>query len=109
MTEYFTERETDFNGKESKMREDFQTEIAAIKKYFTERISKVEAEKVSLAAQVQRQAKPFRNAVAIRARTLLEKTLRGMGLQPKNEYTVDAQMRTVQQLQQHQTTQQKGR
>lgn len=110
MNDYLSEREADFKGKEAKMRESFQQQLNDQAAEFTGQITKLETENLSLRGQVQRQAKSFANAVAIRARTLLEKTLRGMGLPLKSEYTVDAQMRTVQQqLQQHQMNQQKGR
>lgn len=108
MCEYLAEREADFKKKETKIRENFQAEIAATEKKFTERISELEVENVSFKERFQHQAKSIANAVAIAARTLLEKTMRGMGLHLTSGYTVDAQIRTAQ-LHQQTNDYQKGR
>lgn len=57
-----------------------------------ERIATLEAEKA--------QAKSIFNANAIKARTLREKTAQKIGLKIPSGYTIDAQMRAVQQQQQ---------
>ena len=84
------------------------------------RLSKVEEErKLEHAEFAQRmiatleaekaQAKSIFNANAIKARTLREKTAQKIGLKIPSGYTIDAQMRAVQQQQQQQHIEEKGR
>lgn len=103
LAEYAAKCEADANGKVTKMREGYQQQLD---KQETE-IAELKAEKVALKEQFQRQAKSAANANAIKARTLREKTMQQMSLQIPSGYTVDAQMRAVQQ-QQHQQVE-KGR
>ena len=62
---------------------------------FVGEITTLKAENHSLKEQIQRQAKSVANAIAIRARTMLEKTLRSFGLQIPTGYTVDEQVKTA--------------
>lgn len=57
--------------------------------------SSLKEQNISLKEQIQRQAKSVANAIAIRARTMLEKTLRSFGLQMPSGYTVDEQVKTA--------------
>lgn len=100
LAEYAAKCEADANGNVAKMREGYQQQLDRQAAEFTGQIAELKAEKATLKEQLQRQAKSVANAIAISARTLLEKTMQQMGLQIPSGYTVDAQMRAAQQQQQ---------
>lgn len=75
-----------------------QTERKKERVEFEQKITTLKAENISLKEQnisLKEQMKSVANAIAIRARTLLEKTLRSFGLQMPSGYTVDEQVKTA--------------
>lgn len=64
----------------------------------TERMFSLENENVTLKLKIHEYFQAMTTAIAIKARTLLEKTLNGMGLQLPSEYTIDEQARTAEHI-----------
>lgn len=82
----------------AKLKAQVQTERQKEHADFEQKITTLKAENSSLKEQnisLKEQMKSVANAIAIRARTMLEKTLRSFGLQMPSGYTVDEQARTA--------------
>ena len=94
-SEYVQKLEAELNGKTATMQKEHQQQLKQqLDKQaaeFTREITTLKAENISLKEQM----KSVANAIAIRARTMLEKTLRNFGLQMPNGYTVDEQVKTA--------------
>lgn len=98
LREYATQLQAESNTKVAKIREGYQQQLNEQAAEFTGEITTLKAENSSLKEQnisLKEQMKSVANAIAIRARTLLEKTLRSFGLQMPSGYTVDEQARAA--------------